>query len=76
MIIMIITVKMKMMRIVLFQKENQKILEGNKFCTMTLMEQNMNHLHQLKTNKDDIYETEKNKKKQIQKPKIKKKGVT
>ena len=36
----------------------------------------MNHLHQLKTNKDDIYETEKNKKKQIQKPKIKKKGVT
>lgn len=38
MIIMIITVKMKMMRIVLFQKENQKILEGNKFCTMTLME--------------------------------------
>ena len=27
MIIMIITVKMKMMRIVLFQKENQKIVE-------------------------------------------------
>ena len=72
MIIMIITVKMKMMRIVLFQKENQKILEGNKFCTMTLMEQNMNHLHQLKMNKDDIYETEKIKKNKYKNQKLRK----